>query len=175
MPPANMLLRSHPFSVESSRTADDVRVVLGARGREWRESTLSGTARSAAILGWRVRERNGQVIVQPRTIGAAGLPMFCGRIQSTASGSAIIGELRLSWFGRGFRLCWLTGIASSAAFWMLGQIPDATPAGRLRFAAQVLLPLGLGWWAMRDASTRARDAIQEVLMDVARADRSGGQ
>jgi hypothetical protein len=169
-----MLLHSEPLRLESAASAAEVEHALRIAGAEWRESTLSASARAAGILGWKVRLSSGRVVIRARIGGQNGfLPHFVGRLRDVPTGSVLEGELRLSWFPRAFMLLWLTLAGGAPVIALIGPIPGAGFGEHVVVALFMLVPaIGLFsfglWMAQRNWSAPAA-AFKEFLTRASQA------
>src|ERR1043166_8777511 len=107
-----MLLASERVAFASDRSPDELAEAFQKAGSEWRESTLSQTARRAGIIGWKVRVDHLQVRVNPRISGRNSfLPRFVGRIAADDGTARLEGRFQLHPFSRGFLILWLGALA----------------------------------------------------------------
>lgn len=163
-----MLLKSASIRIQSDLPPSIARERLHAAANEWRESTLSPTARDAGILGWVLKDDAERIKLRARVASSTGLRLyFVGQIHQSGTGSCVEGKIRLNWGQRGFTLVWLACAAAVPLLMLVEPIPGATIDDRwigsivsLPFSAG-LFALGL-WMASRDSQPRAA-AITELL------------
>jgi hypothetical protein len=164
-----MLLHSESIRIESTLPPSVIIEAVQAVGKEWRESTLSPTARAAGVLGWTVRVGEARFVIHARIRGRNSFfPYFVGVVQDTPAGSIIDGELRLNWFSRGFMIVWSTCVVLAPVAALFEPLPEFG-IGEHIFAAAFLvgaaiLLLWAARWLLRSGYERPAAAMKELLL-----------
>jgi hypothetical protein len=170
----NMLLRPERFSISSDDTPSAVLQRLQATASEWRESRLTALARSAGILGWKLRVSAERITLRAQIGGRNGfLPHFTGAVEAQGAGSVITGEIRLNWFSRVFALVWLGGVGIGPLLALIEPVPGQTFGEHLVWAIIMIVPCGalfaLGRWGISRSYEAPARALEEFLRSAARA------
>lgn len=164
-----MLLRHEQISIRSDQTPDEICRRLDAAANDWKESHLSPAARLAGVIAWKVRRRDGQIVIRARLAGANSfLPRFVGRILPAGEGASIDGELRVHWFTRGFMCIWLVAAASAPVIALIAGVPGQSWSfENVLGAAFMLVPsaalVAFGIWFGGRAYAQPAAAVRELL------------
>ena len=169
----HMLLRPERVSISSDDTPSAVLERLRTAASEWRESRLTALARSAGILGWKLRVSAERVTLRAQIGGRNGfLPHFIGAVEARGAGSIITGEIRLSWFSRVFALVWLGGVGIGPLLALIEPVPGQTFGEHLVWALIMVVPCGalfaLGRWGISRSYEAPALALEEFLRSTAR-------
>ena len=165
-----MILGPERVSIPSRHAEAIVAARIRDMANEWRESSLSPQARKAGILGWRLHAASqGEIVLRPRLDRRNDFrPTFAGRIERTASGAVVTGELRMSPFARIGMSAWFSGACLAPVLALVAPIPGE-PWSWLRVPFAILMSVAAGalvWvgrWLVKQGRGAPSRAIIEFL------------